>query len=137
MIVKIKPLKGKVFIKEIQRGERMWGRIILRNDDGTAHGVRSRWAKVYAIGDDITDISVGEYVLLKHGRWTRAYTIEDENNENITVHAIDYPSGILVVCDEIPTGWEELFGDQTVKSEHLSRNDELTISERTPNIREY
>jgi len=130
--MKLRPLSGKVFVEDIQRGERMIGRIILGNDDGKNHGVRSRWAKIHAVANDITHVKVGEYVLLKHGRWTRGIKIDDERE----VFMIDFPEGVLLVSDEIPEDWEHTFSVDTIQAEHRHRDGELTESEKKGNITE-
>ena len=72
--------------------------ILLPNDDMKSSGIRPRWAKVYAIGPDQTDVKVGQYVLISHGRWTRGVTIEDIEGEK-TIRRVD-PNDILMVSDE-------------------------------------
>jgi hypothetical protein len=74
--------------------------IVLLNDDKKSAGIRPRWAKVYAIGPDQldTDIAVGKYILISHGRWTRGITIEDETGKK-TLRKVD-ENDILLVSDE-------------------------------------
>ena len=72
--------------------------ILLPNDDMKSSGIRPRWAKVYAVGPDQTDVKVGQYVLISHGRWTRGVTIEDIEGEK-TIRRVD-PNDILMVSDE-------------------------------------
>ena len=72
--------------------------ILLPNDDMKSSGIRPRWAKVYAIGPDQTDVKVGQYVLIAHGRWTRGIKIDDGDRE-ITIRKVDN-NEILLVSDE-------------------------------------
>ena len=74
--------------------------IILPTDNAKSEGIRPRWAKVYAIGPDQTDIKVGQWVCVSHGRWTRAVMIEDPNGERM-IQRVD-PNDILLVTDEEP-----------------------------------
>jgi hypothetical protein len=74
--------------------------LILRNDNGTSLGIRPRWAKVYAVGPDQTDVKVGDWVLVSHGRWTRGMEIEDESGEKV-IRKID-PKDIMLVSDQLP-----------------------------------
>jgi co-chaperonin GroES (HSP10) len=74
------------------------GGIIIPNDDMKSSGIRPRWGRVYAIGPDQTDIKVGQYVLVSHGRWTRGVDIEDANGEH-TIRKVD-TNDILMVSDE-------------------------------------
>jgi hypothetical protein len=81
--------------------------LILLNDNGTSLGIRPRWGQVYAVGPDQTDVSVGQWVCVAHGRWTRGLDIEDESGER-TIRKID-PADILLVSDHQPQ-------DQTMSS---------------------
>jgi hypothetical protein len=76
------------------------GGLILPNDNGQATGIRPRWGRVYAVGPEQTSVSVGEYVCIAHGRWTRGLEIEDGQGTR-TIRRID-PSDILLVSDELP-----------------------------------
>lgn len=68
----IKPLRGKVLAELIDKGERVTkAGVILMDDDGKDEGIRPRWFKCKAIGPEVFDIKVGEYMLVDHGSWTR------------------------------------------------------------------
>ena len=98
----IKAIRGKVLVHNIEQGEkRTKGGIIVLDDDGKERGIRERWAQVYAVGDDVDDISVGQWVLIKHGRWSRGVTVE-VNGTDVTIRQADYPNAILLVADECP-----------------------------------
>lgn len=99
---KIKPLKDNVFVTEMDFGEITTSAgIIIRSDDGKAHGVKPRWGKVYCIGPEQTDVTVGQWILIEHGRWTRKIVLDDgESVKNI--HRVD-PECILLVSDEPPS----------------------------------
>lgn len=72
--------------------------IIIPNSDGKLEGIHPRWGRVYSVGNKQLDIKVGQYVLVKHGRWTRGTLIEDAEGEQ-TIRRID-PADILLVSDE-------------------------------------
>lgn len=74
--------------------------IIIRSDDGKSHGVKPRWARVWAIGPEQTDVKVGDWICVEHGRWSRGITVEEDNKE-ITVRRVD-PDCILLIADEKP-----------------------------------
>lgn len=98
-VSKIKAIKKDVIVADMYFGERLSaGGIILRNDDTKSAGVRPRWGKVYAIGPEVVDLQVGQYICISHGRWTRGIKIEDENGEQ-TIRKVD-PKDILLVSDE-------------------------------------
>jgi co-chaperonin GroES (HSP10) len=91
----IRPLRGKVLVHNIESGARMTqGGIIIPDDDGKERGIRERWAQVYAVGPDISDVRVGDWVLIKHGRWSRGVDFEQA-----TIRQIDWPDAVLLVSD--------------------------------------
>lgn len=103
MTTNIKVLRQKVLVTDLERGTRVVGGIILPNDDGKSEGIRPRWAKVYGVGDDVTEIKVGQWILIAANRWTRMIRHrEDENGEIIPLWSVEYPKSVMMVADEIP-----------------------------------
>ncbi len=76
------------------------GGIVLRSDDGQAHGIKPRWGQVYAVGPEQTDVKVGQWILVEHGRWTRKMKIDDGNGVK-DIQRVEVES-ILAVADEKP-----------------------------------
>ena len=74
--------------------------LILPNDNGKSSGIRPRWGRVYATGPEQTDVRIGEWICVAHGRWTRGLDIEDESGKR-TIRKID-PKDILMSADERP-----------------------------------
>ena len=70
------------------------------DDDGTEAGIHPRWAKVYAIGDQQEDVTVGQWVMVAHGRWSRGFKVKKEGVE-LEVRMID-ENDILLVSDDEP-----------------------------------
>lgn len=106
----LKPLKDNVIVIDMNFGEqKSRGGIILQSDNGKAHGVHPRWAKVYAVGPEQTDVKVGQWVLIEHGRWTRGIKIEDSEGEKI-IRKIEIKS-MMMVSDETPPN-EALIGQE-------------------------
>ena len=97
----IKPLKKRVLVSDMHFGEtKTKGGIILTDDDGSEGGIHPRWAKVYAIGDQQEDVTVGQWVMVSHGRWSRSFKVRKEGVE-LEVRMID-ENDILLVSDEEP-----------------------------------
>ena len=95
----IRPLGDSVIVSDMVFDERLSrGGIVLVKDNGTTQGIRPRWAKVYAVGPDQQDITVGQWVLIEHGRWTRGIEIQDETGKK-TLRRVD-PKDIMIVSDE-------------------------------------
>ena len=94
-------LNNSVIVSEMIFDQRITSSgIILPNDNGTGSGIRPRWGQVYAVGPEQTDVTVGQWICVAHGRWTRGIDIEDESGKK-TLRRID-PNDILMVSDEIP-----------------------------------
>ena len=97
----LKPLKDNVIVIDMNFGEQKTsGGIILQSDNGKAHGVHPRWAKVYAVGPEQKDVNVGQWILIEHGRWTRGIKIEDDEGEKI-IRKVEVKS-MMMVSDEAP-----------------------------------
>jgi co-chaperonin GroES (HSP10) len=97
----ITPLKKRVLVSDMHFGEtKTKGGIILTDDDGSESGIHPRWGKVYAIGDQQEDVTVGQWVMVSHGRWSRGFKIKKEGVE-LEVRMID-ENDILLVSDEEP-----------------------------------
>ena len=97
----ITPLKKRVLVCKMHFGEtRSKGGIILIDDDGSESGIHPRWAEVYAIGNKQEDVKVGQWILVSHGRWSRALKVKKDNVE-LEVRMID-EDDILLVSDEEP-----------------------------------
>lgn len=96
--MEMKALPGKVLVKNLESGERKTaGGIILRNDDKKSEGIRPRWAEVYSIGTGVTDVEVGDWILVKHGRWSRGVKY---NNE--VLHLVEYPTSVMIKTKDNP-----------------------------------
>ena len=97
----ITPLKKRVLVCKMHFGEtRSKGGIILIDDDGSEGGIHPRWAEVYAIGNKQEDVKVGQWLLIAHGRWSRALKIE--NKKGIEEVRIIDEDDILLVSDKEP-----------------------------------
>jgi co-chaperonin GroES (HSP10) len=98
-IKKFRALQDYVVVTDMNFKEKIsHGGIIIPNSDGKLEGIHPRWARVYSVGDLQKDIREGQYVLVKHGRWTRGTLIEDQESEK-TIRRID-PADILLVSDD-------------------------------------
>lgn len=107
----ISPLGDNIIVSDMKFDERISsGGIVLLNDDMKNAGIRPRWAKVYAIGPEQKDVSVGQYLLVSHGRWSRGIKIEDDTGEK-TIRKVD-PNDILLISDEPMT--DETISDKEV-----------------------
>ena len=103
------PLKKRVLVSDMHFGEtKSKGGIILVDDDGTAEGIHPRWGKVYAVGRLQDDVKVGQWVMVAHGRWSRAFKVKrkekgsaGEIGVELEVRMVD-ENDILLVSDDEP-----------------------------------
>jgi len=100
--MKVRALKDHILVEDMHFGERLSnGGIIILDDNHKMEGVRSRWAKVYAIGPEQEDISIGQWILTDHGRWTRGFKMQDDAGEEKTIRRVD-TKDVLLVSNEQP-----------------------------------
>ena len=94
-------LRDDVIVEEMEFRERkLSSGIIMLSDDGKGYGIRPRWGKVYAIGPKQEDVTIGQWICVDHGRWTRGVKITDDIGETI-IRKVDNKD-ILLVTDEDP-----------------------------------
>jgi co-chaperonin GroES (HSP10) len=100
-INELEALGDHVLVKDMNfDGRKLSSGIVLLGDDSRSSGIRPRWAEVYAVGPTQTDIKVGEWICVEHGRWTRGVTIEDSTGEHV-LRRVD-PSNIMMASDSEP-----------------------------------
>ena len=104
-IMRLTPIHDKVIVTDLERGEKTTKTGIIIMDDSTVaageRGIRPRWARVYAVGPEQKDVTVGEWILLEHGRWTLGQDLTEENGEITRIWLADHEA-ILAVADERP-----------------------------------
>lgn len=111
---KLKPIRDNIVIVDMDFGEQKTkGGLVILSDDGKSEGVKSRWGKVYSIGPSQADVKVGEWILLEHGRWSRGFTVLDDDGNDMIIRRAD-PKGILAVTDEKPN--EFIYGAHSTVS---------------------
>jgi len=99
---KIIPLYDKILVTDMEFGmEKTASGIYFLSDDGKSAGIHPRWARVWAIGPDQQDVKVGEWVCVKHGRWTRGIEYRKDAGEDITIRMVDN-NAIMMSADEKP-----------------------------------
>ena len=100
---KILPIRDNVFVTDMSFDEQISaGGIYIPSDDGKTEGIKPRWGRVYAIGPQQKDIQVGEWILIEHGRWTRAITIEESDGTIRKIFRVD-TNCMLMSADDKPT----------------------------------
>tara|TARA_B100001287_G_scaffold72181_1_gene59741 strand:- start:8775 stop:9155 length:381 start_codon:yes stop_codon:yes gene_type:complete len=100
---KLNPIKNRVIVSDMHFGEQVRkSGLILTGDDGTSRGIYPRWCKVHAKGPENDDeYSVGDWILVEHGRWTRGIDVDEGNGES-TLRMVEAES-IIGYSKEQPT----------------------------------
>ena len=94
-------IKDHILVTEMAFNERkLSSGIVLLNDDGKTSGIRPRWAQVYAVGPEQTEIQVGQWIFVEHGRWSRGIEVEVDHKQ-LTLRRVD-PKSIIFVSDQEP-----------------------------------
>ncbi len=97
------PMPNTVLVHNIEQGEkRTKNGIIILDDNGKERGIRERWAQVWNKHDDITEVEVGDWILIKHGRWTRGIDVNDGSGNIVTIRKVDWPDAVLVTTKDCP-----------------------------------
>jgi co-chaperonin GroES (HSP10) len=98
---KLRPLHDNVLVTDMSFEEQTTASgIVIQSDDGKSHGIKPRWARVWAIGPEQKDVQVGEWICIEHGRWTRGVKVED-NGVEIVIRRVE-PVSIMIKADEKP-----------------------------------
>lgn len=100
--IKVRALSKDILVIDMDMGDMTTsGGIVIQSDNGKAHGVKPRWAKVYKVGSEVDiDVKVGQWVLIEHGRWTRKINIDD--GEGVKDFQKVEIKSIIAVADERP-----------------------------------
>ena len=94
---KIRALRDHIIVSEMNFKERLTtSGIYIPSDDMKSTGIRPRWAQVYAIGPEQKDISIGQWICVAHGRWTRGVKIEEPGGNELTIRRVDNNDVLLV-----------------------------------------
>lgn len=97
----IQPIGKRVLVCKMRFGDiKTKGGLILLDDDGKEQGIHPRWGRVYAVGAKQQDVSVGQWILVAHGRWTRGMIVEKDGVKE-EVRMVD-EKDILLVSDAEP-----------------------------------
>lgn len=64
--------------------------IVISSDNGKERGIYPRWAQVFAVGPEHNEeFTVGDWILIEHGRWTRGIDYQHADGAKATLRMID------------------------------------------------
>lgn len=96
------PLKNNVFVTDLDSGpHETAGGIIIPDDNFSERGVHPRWARVWAIGPDVQDIEVGEWIYVEHARWTNSIDLALPRGV-VRIWRVEWPESVLLAAPEDP-----------------------------------
>jgi hypothetical protein len=111
--------KGEdVLVTDMHFGEQKTaGGLIIKSDDGQTRGIYPRWAKVFSKGpDNKEEYTVGDWILVMHGRWTRGVNVETPDGE-IEIRKVELES-VLAYSNRKPDGLQ--IGSEYADGEHAT-----------------
>ena len=109
---------NNVLVTDMHFGEQVTkSGIIIADDNGSTRGIYPRWARVYDKGPDNKDeFTVGDWILIPHGRWTRSVKVETKTGE-VEIRKVELES-ILATSTEKPDGLN--IGAEYADGEHAT-----------------
>ena len=118
---KLNPIGDRVIVTNMHFGEQTTAKgLIIRSDDGSTRGIYPRWGQVHAKGPDNTDnYQTGDWVLVEHGRWTRAMKVQSNGDDAIEIRMVD-AANVLATSDKRPEG--AVIGAEYADGEHATVN---------------
>jgi len=97
------PLKKNVFVTDLDSGPHQTaGGILLPDDNMTNRGVHPRWARVWCVGPEITEVAPGDWVYIEHARWTTAIQF-DLPDGVVRAWRIDWPDAVMLAASSDPS----------------------------------
>lgn len=100
---------NRVIVRFMDSGEKSSkGGIVLLDDNGKQSGIHPRWSQVYKIGNKVTDLEVGDWVLVAHGRWSYGFDDYDDEGNKEKFWIVDYPKYVLMKSKTKPEDFETL-----------------------------
>lgn len=108
----IECLPKSMYVTDIEFGVRKtkWGFEIPKETmDKNCEFIRPRWAKVLWKSNDIKEVDVGDWVLMRHGNWSTSIKlfINGEEKKVWFISPKSYKEGLLAKSREIPKHLKE------------------------------
>jgi co-chaperonin GroES (HSP10) len=99
---KIRPIRDHIIVSDMEFGmQKTATGILIHSDNGKSSGVKPRWGRVWAVGPEQTEVKVGEWIMIEHGRWTRTFEVEQDDGSVLELRRVDN-SAVLMSTDERP-----------------------------------
>lgn len=108
----IECLPDTMYVETFEYGVRKtnWGfEIPTEKMDPNGDFIKARWAKVVWKADNITEVDVGDWILLRHGHWSSSIKMNINNVEKKVwfISPKSYKEGLLAKSKVIPQHLKE------------------------------
>lgn len=100
--MQVKAMPKKVLVTDLERGSRIVNGIIIPDDNGKSEGIRPRWGRVFSVGEGVTEVKPGQWILIENGRWTRMLKVRQEDGSELQLWGVEWPQSAMLVSDEDP-----------------------------------
>ena len=102
----ITPIHDRVLVSDMEFGEsKTKGGLIIGSDDGHTRGIKPRWCKVVSKGHKNKDTyKKGDWILVEHGRWSRGFSLVDENGDEKVLRIVEAKS-VMLTGKHKPKDW--------------------------------
>lgn len=98
---KILPLRDNVIVSDMNFDEQKTSSgIVITSDNAKTSGIKPRWARVFAVGPEQTEINVGDWICIEHGRWTRTIEHETETGDVVELRMVENKSILLSAAEK-------------------------------------
>lgn len=94
----VQAIHKDVIVQDMYFGERVVNGIVLMSDNKKDDGIRPRWGKVYAVGPKQKEVQAGQWILIRHGRWSRGVTLTNTDGEEVVIRKVD-PADMLMIWE--------------------------------------
>ena len=99
---KVVPIRDHVLVSDMEFGEQVTASgIVIKSDNGKSSGVKPRWGRVWAVGPEQKEVTVGEWICIEHGRWTRTIELEQADGSILELRRVE-TGAIMMSADERP-----------------------------------
>lgn len=118
--MKLKPFGDNIICTDADFGDQTTeSGIIIKSNVEKSQGITPRWFRVFAVGEDISSLTPGQWVLVQYGRWTESFEFDDDReSETKKFWKVD-PDGCLAVADQKPDTL--YYNRETVTAEKMVR----------------
>jgi hypothetical protein len=98
----IVPLRNMIIASDMEFGDEVLkSGIIIQSDNRKTRGIRPRWCKVFAVGPKQTEVTVGQWICVEHGRWGRTIELDVGADEPLELRVVD-PNAVMLISDKLP-----------------------------------